>query len=63
MSDADEDIAFLEAHDAILYFSLGKKIGLDWRRPDGLRLQCSGWSMKETVQKAREALKKWKDEQ
>ena len=56
---AVDDIEFLETHDGILFFGGGKKIGLEWRRPDGLKLQHSGWTVGETLNTARAALRKW----
>ena len=56
---AVDDLEFLEAHDAIVYFSVGLKVGLEWRRPDGLKLQHSGWSVGHALNEARAALRKW----
>lgn len=42
--------------DATLYFSAGKKVGLEWWR-DGLRLQHSGWTVAECINAARKGLR------
>lgn len=56
---AVDDLEFLEMHEATLRFAAGKKIGLDWRRPDGLIVQCSGWTVGEVINDGRTALRKW----
>lgn len=56
-----DDVEFLEAHEAQLWFKSGSKVGLEWRRPDGLRVQCSGWTVGECLNTARKMLSKWRD--
>ena len=58
---AVDDIEFLEMHEAELSFAVGKEIGLEWRRPDGLRAQHSGWTVGEVINEARAALRKWRE--
>lgn len=48
-----EDIEFLEQHEAVVHFAAGRKVGIDLRRPDGLRVQCSDWTIEKTIERAR----------
>lgn len=52
---AVDDAEWLEAHEATLHFASGKKVGIDWRRSDGLIAQHSGWTFGEAINAAREA--------
>ena len=56
---AVDDVAFLEKHQAHAFWSDGHKVGLEWRRPDGLLLQHSGWSIGEAINAARASLWAW----
>lgn len=52
-----EHVEWHEAHDAILYFSSGKKIGLEARRSDGLKVQFSGWQLPTIIAEARDSFR------
>ena len=58
---AIDDVEFLEKHEATMCFRGGHKIGLEWRRPDGLLLQHSGWTVGHAINSAREALRRWRE--
>ena len=59
---AVDDVEFLDIHEATLHFAAGKKIGIDWRRCDGLIAQHSGWTVAEVINAARAAKKSWSGE-
>lgn len=55
--EEDPQRDWLEAHDATVYFGTGKKIGLDVRRADGLRVQTSAWLLDDAIDKAKALLR------
>jgi hypothetical protein len=50
---------WLEEHNATVWFSDGKKVGLEFSRlSGGLRLQVSAWTLDEAVEQAKALLRR-----
>ena len=48
------DLEWLEQHEAQVWFRAGSKLGIELRRADGLRVQCSAWTWESLMTAARQ---------
>lgn len=53
-----DDADWLEKHEAIIGFRVGKPIAIELRREDGLRVQASAWTWRDLKAKARALLQR-----
>lgn len=48
-----DDADWLEKHEAVIGFRVGKPLAIEVQRPDGLRVQASAWTWPELFRKVR----------
>lgn len=48
-----DDVQFLEKHQAVVHFRTGYRIGIELTREDGLKVQCSDWTLATAMDRAR----------